>query len=326
LCAIRRRILYKETNCPICKTSLESIVITNDTSIPFENFQLGKIHTEHKHKIYYGDEAKEHFLKIQSLWSLSCSLCDLKNFRNTYDLENHLYQEHNRLKFCPTCLLYRKVFLREQKLYNQASLEQHLRFGDTEEQIKHERCEFCAKEKPFFDKDALYEHMQQKHERCQLCIKQGIMYQYYQDYHALQGHLKREHYKCDHYPCEEVFVSELELSVHRSHAHGPKEKGSNQLKLGFSVSGSITNVVHDEGGHHISGEAMNSRFMDDQFDRDLELALKLSASESQSPSIRTTNNYDQPTSTLVNTQASGARILNLASNVTSVAPRKDRYE
>lgn len=99
------------------------------------------------------------------------------------DFGNYFYQNHNIIIFSNICLQDRKVFLQEQKLYQQKKLKEHLIYGDNDTKIKHELCQFCSIY--FFDIDKLYEHLMKQHESCFLCIKNGILYQYYKNYSTL---------------------------------------------------------------------------------------------------------------------------------------------
>lgn len=114
------------------------------------------------------------------------------------------------------CLADRKVYLQEQKLYNNRDLKTHLKTGDRDTLITHAYCQFCNLY--LFDQDKLYEHLYKSHETCFICTKRGKQYQYYKDYSDLENHFRKAHHLCEHVDCLEkrfiVFQDAGSLKIH----------------------------------------------------------------------------------------------------------------
>jgi len=156
ICAIRRRKLYTEYDCPVCRSILDVTILTRDKQKPFEEFDLREMKCHYDGKFFFTLEDSD-FEKISKLWDIKCKQCGNKHFSNIEELEKHLENKHH-VQFCKLCVEYRKVFLQEQKTYNQNELNLHLTSVDSETRVKHEVCEFCLK--PFYDTDSFYHHIQ----------------------------------------------------------------------------------------------------------------------------------------------------------------------
>jgi len=240
-CAVRSRKLFKENKCSICKTPLQVIILVKPSELKnFENFALGSL--ESRDNIYFSSkEAAEHYAQIDKLSDSTCMICD-SPCKNLYDLKQHLKSTHG-LSFCKICLEDRKVFLQEQKLYDQNQLKKHMSQGDGDTSIKHENCQFCNIS--FYDNDHLYQHLNDKHETCFLCERQRIYYQYYQDYKSLEVHFKKEHFLCDYPECLEkkfvVFATKEERNIHNIKEHTGKNlsqsarKNASKIQVDFTI-------------------------------------------------------------------------------------------
>lgn len=240
-CCLRRRMLYQQKDCPLCRRVLDQVVVSPDPHKPFEQFDLSSMEKLEDVQVYFGPDSAPHINKLARLWELRCPQCDKTNLKSLSQLKSHVQQQHN-LVFCKVCLRDRKVFLQEQKLYSHSALKAHLKSGDKDTQVVHARCHFC--EEYFFDQDKLYEHLHAKHETCFLCSREGRMYEYYHDYAALEDHFRKDHFLCEEPECREkkfvAFKSEVELQVHQVQIHGQnlsksEKKKASHLKLEFGV-------------------------------------------------------------------------------------------
>jgi len=229
LCAIRRRVLYGHLECPVCRETLETVVLTNEEK-SYEDFApvLKDMGFDPKSKSYYQGPAAAHFAELSQLWELHCPIgCEFKG-KNLALLKKHVAEQHN-VKYCNVCLQDRKVFLQEQKLYTTKQLKAHLEVGTEEPKIKHELCQFC--DKYFFDMDRLYDHMHKNHETCFICQKHpSSMHQYYANYATLEHHFRSEHHLCEEPECLAkkfiVFEDAEQLKIHQAKEHkGVARKG-----------------------------------------------------------------------------------------------------
>eukprot|EP01119_Soliformovum_irregulare_P019254 TRINITY_DN6052_c0_g1_i1.p1 TRINITY_DN6052_c0_g1~~TRINITY_DN6052_c0_g1_i1.p1 ORF type:complete len:355 (-),score=6.90 TRINITY_DN6052_c0_g1_i1:25-1089(-) len=253
LCAMKRRKLYKDNQCPICKTPSESIVLVHNTSknsqVQFESFRMEDLLCGDKPcKVYFPrGEAEKHFAIIKKGWEYRCRFCKghdrvqrgrvqgrstsfAKNqkFPSLAELKKHLKDAHS-LQFCDVCLQNRKVFLQEQSVFTDRELEHHMQEGDKDNQIHHFLCQFC--DVMFYDTDAIWQHLSSQHESCFICRRQGILDQFYPDSAALKQHFALAHFVCHHPECENsshlVFESLPDLEMHVVETH----KGSDASHL-----------------------------------------------------------------------------------------------
>eukprot|EP01027_Heterolobosea_sp_BB2_P014802 GEZU01021236.1.p1 GENE.GEZU01021236.1~~GEZU01021236.1.p1 ORF type:complete len:553 (-),score=165.00 GEZU01021236.1:89-1630(-) len=135
-----------------------------------------------------------------------------------------------------------------------------MKYGDQDDEnglIKaHPECVFCKKR--FYSDDEIFKHMNSTHETCHICEKQGILFQFYKDYPALENHFRNSHYLCEHPECLEkkfmVFPTEFELITHEAKAH--------QLKKGQKFA-KINVAFGDDSDHQFStsgaGNTQSSR-------------------------------------------------------------------
>lgn len=85
----------------------------------------------------------------------------------------------------------------------------------------HPNCEFCKKR--FYDKLALFVHLQKDHFTCHICDKRGIKYKYFAGYHSLEKHFRSDHLICEEKVCIDkkfiVFADEFGLMAHNIECH-----------------------------------------------------------------------------------------------------------
>eukprot|EP01114_Cavostelium_apophysatum_P023959 TRINITY_DN9207_c0_g1_i2.p1 TRINITY_DN9207_c0_g1~~TRINITY_DN9207_c0_g1_i2.p1 ORF type:complete len:652 (+),score=78.02 TRINITY_DN9207_c0_g1_i2:39-1994(+) len=329
VCTMRRRIIYKETSCVVCKFSLNPVVITGNFSAKFDNFSLSSMRQDSRvGEVYIDRPAGHHYDQIRRLWELRCMYCNATGMQDLHALKQHLQKRHS-LQFCELCLKERPVFLQEQKVYTGAALKAHLRNGDQDTQISHECCQFCSE--MLYDKDKLFEHLHSTHETCYICQKNGVMYQYYKDYNSLFSHFRSEHFVCERPQCLEakfvVFRDEIALNIHEVEVHsGSTTSKKKHLNLDFQVRGSITNLP-TSSDPTTSRPRRPSRSQDVRNegksgtdDPDLELALRLSKEE-----FDKTLPQLQPQREVVVQAPQRARVLEIAATAPKPPQQKDNF-
>ena len=161
------------------------------------------------------------------------------------------------------CLEGRKVFLAEQELYAKASLERHMRQGDTEGSLAqsgfkgHPFCKWCRKY--FYGDNEMYTHMHSSHEECFICRRANPgKYEYFRDYEQLEAHFSQKHYPCMHPSCREkkfvVFPMETDLRKHTAKEH-PETLSKAERKQALSVPVGFTYRRTVDGGETIGTTA-----------------------------------------------------------------------
>ncbi|XP_050223092.1 uncharacterized protein LOC126673142 isoform X2 [Mercurialis annua] len=203
--------------------------------------QVGKYWFHEGAQAFFDDF--DHYMMVKAMCKLSCVVCDRKNeqrnggskgtgdFNSIEQLKIHLFHQH-RLFMCSLCLEGRKIFISEQKLYNRAQLNQHVKTGDSvvdgsESErggfMGHPDCEFCHN--PFYGDNELYLHMSTEHFTCHICQRRHPgQYVYYSDYNNLEIHFRGEHFLCEDEACLAkkfiVFSAESEKKRHDAMEHG----------------------------------------------------------------------------------------------------------
>jgi hypothetical protein len=159
--------------------------------------------------------------KVAAVWACRCKLCDTWK-RDIKTLSRHVSTEHdNQYLMCNLCIENKKVFPSEQKIYTRIEYENHLRNGGEDGFEGHPKCEFCKKR--YYDKDALFFHLQKDHFTCHLCERAGIRYRYYSDYNSLEEHFRKEHILCEEPECLQkkfvVFADPIDHAAHMLNCH-----------------------------------------------------------------------------------------------------------
>eukprot|EP00898_Chlorokybus_atmophyticus_P005928 jgi/Chlat1/6336/Chrsp44S00456 len=288
VCTARLRLIMNDRSCCICKQPLPEVFVTKflgDYTATPPNFD--QLATKVKGKgaggeYYYDDTLAAYFddedqLKyLGDMYTLTCAVCDSevpadkKPFKDTEALKRHL-SLHQRF-MCDLCLESRKVFVREQRLYSKAQLEQHQRGGSAEVDggaeesggfKGHPMCGFCKQR--FYDSAALYQHMTTGHFSCHICQRQRPdVFEYYRDYPQLEDHFKRSHFLCEHPSCLEkkfvVFAAEPDYKRHVAMEHGDglsqaQRRAALQIPVNFRYRrpGENEEFDHDRGGRRDRG-------------------------------------------------------------------------
>ncbi|KAL1189274.1 hypothetical protein V5N11_014767 [Cardamine amara subsp. amara] len=266
-CVVRLRFIFNDHRCCICKTLCPIVFVTKalgdytntitdfSTTFPLEpkEGRVGSLWFHGETKAFFDD--LNQYTRIKAMCRLSCASCDKtkKNqpeqgpnhcvpFKSVELLKNHL-NHHHKLHMCSLCLLGRKVFICEQKLFTMAQLSQHISSGDSEVDgseserggfTGHPMCEFCKI--PFYGGNELYTHMSREHYTCHICqrLKPG-QYEYYGNYDDLESHFRTDHFLCEDETCLAkkfiVFQIEAELKRHNSIDHGGRVSQSQQSAL-----------------------------------------------------------------------------------------------
>jgi hypothetical protein len=233
LCTIRRRQIYKEMDCCICKQPLEHIVVDRESSLKFNELfeNRNRSHLLTGSTITINDA--EYFAYCESLFERYCPVCadshtHRKAFPSVAMLKKHVENVH-RQSFCELCLEHRKCFLHEQKLYTPEQLPGHVEKGDPSIQLKpHPSCDYCHT--VFYSVEDLFRHCEEAHFKCFLCERENILYNYFRNYDHLEQHFNKKHHACHEKECLEkkfvVFSTALDLQAHNVATHLPQGKGS----------------------------------------------------------------------------------------------------
>lgn len=226
-CTIRRRQIYGDVDCCICKTELKQIVVDREGSIKFDELWENRNGTQvlKNSNITVNDPA--YFEYCEGLFDRRCPLCeDDKVYPSVNMLKKHAETSHGRA-FCDLCLTHRKCYLHEQVLYKPEQMAQHVEKGDPSIQLKpHPTCEYCAI--TFFSMEDLFRHCEEAHFKCFLCEAENILYQYFKNYDHLDKHFGNKHFACREPSCLEkkfvAFPSALDLQAHNIKDHTSQEK------------------------------------------------------------------------------------------------------
>ena len=161
LCFFRMRYLQDNCQCPVCNTSLDRVISSNNKHAEWPKLELwgddiGGDNVYHeKSRMYFPRGYLQDV--ISNLTKIKCQECQA-TFRHINVLKNHMTEKHTH-QYCTLCLDHRHLFPSEFRLYTKAQLEQHLRKGDNDGSIGHPLCEFCKRR--FFDRDSLFLHLRE---------------------------------------------------------------------------------------------------------------------------------------------------------------------
>lgn len=241
-------------------------------------------HADYKpNRIPYSKKLKLHCatndikLAAESIVVFACPRCEFEAAKMNA-LRTHVQQEH-KLDMCTTCMRRRKVFPREQRLYDEKGLRAHKKRGDPptgdEAAIPpHVRCGLCNEW--FLDEDDLYLHQPQAHVKCQVCRRQGKD-EWLKDDRKLLEHYREEHIVCTEPDCtldglENVFINEIDFQAHilKAHSSGRDRRQARLVNLdiryqsGRSESGPPTSSV-STGTSHSRADASESKNEGDEF-------------------------------------------------------------
>eukprot|EP01022_Parablepharisma_sp_SALTPOND_P015103 TRINITY_DN2107_c0_g1_i1.p2 TRINITY_DN2107_c0_g1~~TRINITY_DN2107_c0_g1_i1.p2 ORF type:complete len:721 (-),score=101.04 TRINITY_DN2107_c0_g1_i1:11556-13718(-) len=246
VCMLRLRWVMNKSACPVCKTHLDTLIITSNLSATFEDL-IGKksklIQDKSDPNVYFEDkEAYDHMVRLRGYYCLwrGCG----KYLYDQKGLESHLKSAHNRV-LCDICFKNRPVFIGEQLIYPSHKLQEHMKYGEYRGDLMikpHPFCVFCNKY--FYTEEPLLNHLSKIHMNCHLCPEK-YKYMYYKDYKDLELHFQKSHYLCPNETCRAkcfvVFGTLEELHIHNHKEHGgfgpSKGLKLDALKVGLFSSG-----------------------------------------------------------------------------------------
>eukprot|EP01038_Epipyxis_sp_PR26KG_P014649 gene14649-19680_t len=223
ICALRIRSKSRDKSCPICKHTMEFMIVFPATLSHNNNHNNGK-ESEYTHRSFesFGvvDDTPlpgvmqdhstgllfvdciQHFRELEEMKAFRCPLKSCgERLSSEKLLLNHMSSRHDGLSLCPLCVEHRPLFISEHTVFTKKQLNAHLKpnnnnnnNNDNNGQLKHPLCEFCNNN--HFDSHQLYLHMQSIHFTCHLCPQQ-MMFRYYRDTKSLDNHLRNEHITCE---------------------------------------------------------------------------------------------------------------------------------
>lgn len=221
ICFLRLRSVLRDFNCPQCKQNCESVICSIDKNAKYSDFetwgdQLPGFICDHTSRMYFPQE--HHKQKIEKLRKSLCPVCGVVK-RDSKTLRLHM-AEH-KLQMCALCIEFKHSFPSEQSIYTQVEYEAHIRVGDKDGSEGHPNCEFCKRR--YYDKNALFQHLQKDHYSCHICDQNGIQFKYYNDYPSLEDHFRSAHIICEEPNCLQkrfvVFSNEFDFSNHMVNYH-----------------------------------------------------------------------------------------------------------
>ncbi|KAK1830409.1 hypothetical protein QBC39DRAFT_353931 [Podospora conica] len=233
ICSLRLRGLYKNKECPHCRTNAPYVIFTDDASKKYEDYQGRDVtSTDENIGIRYTSEEIVGDTVLLLRYNCPESSCDFAGL-GWPDLHRHVRSVHHK-KMCDLCTRNKKVFTHEHDMYTDKELGDHMKLGDAKQGNDtgfrgHPLCGFCGER--FYDSDKLFEHCRDKHERCFICDRRDSRVpHYYRNYNELELHFKSDHFICNDKQCMEkkfvVFESEVDLKGHQLTEHSsslPKE-------------------------------------------------------------------------------------------------------
>jgi len=125
-CYLRRKTLYNQIDCPVCRQPIEQAIFTNDKEKRYQDFDLTDWFHDVEKGMYMDVESGTDYRTFSRLWKIKCPYCDSEDFDGVDSLKKHTKATH-RLEFCEVSLADRKVYLQEQKLYSARDLKTHLK-------------------------------------------------------------------------------------------------------------------------------------------------------------------------------------------------------
>lgn len=215
-CSLRLVALYKQHNCPLCKTATKTLRLhTSEAGAASAQKPLRDIKTSIT--IAYESSAVKKY--ADDLLSSKCQQC-LKTYSTPAQLRKH-YSEHG-LVLCSECIGGRKDFWDEFKLYKSSTIKDHKNGMLGEDGfIGHVFCVHCKIY--LYDADDARHHCNIEHEMCQICDAIGSRYKYYRNFEDLEKHYKNAHHCCMFDQCLTskcyAFTYQTELLAHLAKIH-----------------------------------------------------------------------------------------------------------
>ena len=258
-CVIKKRALFKDFACVMCKAENPSMVVVNmpPEERPFQSYSVDGMNMVQNTGCFF--ENRRDALSVRQKLSFRCPICVKKGHTELFSKKNlraHVESMHN-LTLCGVCLDHRKVFCHEQRLYTKKQLQDHFRRGDVARDghaplPAHPTCKFCSRRK-FFNREALDQHERDAHFLCTVCPRKNL----FPNYERLNDHFNKQHFMCDHPSCLEqrfiVFKTKLELQSHKVTVHN--DKSARRITLNPAPIGSYRgrNVFNETASEAYDG-------------------------------------------------------------------------
>ncbi|KAK5981782.1 RING-type domain-containing protein [Trichostrongylus colubriformis] len=227
-CAIRMRVLSKSSQCPVCRTNMETLwlmFVSAGLDSVFLGFPSLNHPDEERFNIQFQNADVVH--RYEKYLSHVCKICKSSNgerleFPTFVALRHHMSSAHE-LIYCHICTENIMLFSRERKAYTRDALQRHIRSGDRDDRsLKgHPSCLFC--DQRFFDEEFRYRHLRKEHFFCQFCETEGKHLNVFFGGHSeLLEHYKEKHFLCDFEECRAIgiaFSNPMDLNLHKSKEH-----------------------------------------------------------------------------------------------------------
>jgi hypothetical protein len=279
---------YNNRYCITCKTEYNNVIITNNSNKTFNDFNIKKLHYNHKFEKTYFDN-RSVCSELCELFAIACPECNMKA-SSLNDLKQHIRVEHKK-SFCSVCLKKRKgIVIRKQRLYTNNDLNRHRQYGDSatvDEGLipPHTKCTLCGEH--CYDVDDRNIHMINAHICCQLCRRKSIE-EWVLDSNALVQHYKSSHIVCDdpvccQMPIENVYDDEISYRAHMMSIHGTKFskqelRDTQRLQIDFRVrheSSSSTAIAVSKKLEENMDESQLIKFSGDAKDQNLVMIAEI---------------------------------------------------
>jgi len=234
-CALRMRLLVKDSTCAMCKAEWEEVVLLDAAADPRAAWaeRASMVQDAELGVLYAGGRPMR--AAVQELVAAcKCPECG-KEFESKQALAGHTGARHAKF-FCEVCLEHLPAFTSEQTLYSKRDLARHIKEGMPGDAFRgHPLCKFCSTR--FYDDKGLWEHMKRSHYRCELCLSADTLrfeHVYYADVDELERHGRKEHFLCDHPDCSRsltnFYPTAIDLRAHEATAHAGSERNRQRAK------------------------------------------------------------------------------------------------
>lgn len=154
VCSLRIRFKSSDYSCPVCKQTLDIVIIFSPVANANTNYKLSSVSrmsTFSSFNISANDilddqppipgfevdimtkmifyKCKAHFKELREMRSIKCPVnkCPSANFVSVKSLLEHFNQYHPGSRLCSLCLEHRPLFICEQAIYSDKSYKDHMR-------------------------------------------------------------------------------------------------------------------------------------------------------------------------------------------------------
>ncbi|KAK5698300.1 hypothetical protein LTR97_007261 [Elasticomyces elasticus] len=158
ICSLRRRALFKDKTCNVCKTDMPTVAFTDTLDRKFGAYtDTDSVHTNAELGICY--MAQNVLEDAVSLLQYNCPTTNCGHTAEGWEqLHDHVRSTHKANLMCLVCTGRMKIFTHEHKTYTQQGLRKHQLFGDGIDFKAHLKCLVCPELTLFWDEDDLRAH------------------------------------------------------------------------------------------------------------------------------------------------------------------------